>query len=280
MEAEGIKFITGVNVGVDISVKELIEYYDALILAGGCEQAREIQVPGRDLKGVHLAMEYLSQQNRVNDGRIVENQITAKNKNVIIIGGGDTGSDCVGTANRQGAISVTQLELLPQPPDQRAESTPWPLWPMMLRTSSSHEEGAIRKWSINTKEFKGNKKGEVSALSCIKVNFGGGKLSEIPFSNFELPAELVLIAAGFVHPVKDGLISELIQLGLELDSKGNVNAKFGDEDNTFQTNLDKVYACGDMRRGQSLVVWAISEGRKCAASVHKSLMAERMDEAA
>jgi glutamate synthase (NADPH/NADH) small chain len=280
MEAEGVKFITSVDVGIDISVKELLENFDAVILAGGCEHPRNIPIPGRELKGIHFAMEYLPQQNRINDGKIIENQISAKNKNVVIIGGGDTGSDCVGTANRQGALSVTQIELLPQPPDNRAESTPWPFWPMMLRTSSSHEEGAFRKWSINTKEFKGNKKGEVSGLSCVKVKFENGKLTEIPFSNFELPAELVLIAAGFVHPIKNGLISELVELGLELDARGNVNAKFGDEEDTFKTNLDKVYACGDIRRGQSLVVWAISEGRKCAASVHKNLVAERIEEAA
>jgi glutamate synthase (NADPH/NADH) small chain len=278
MEAEGVKFITSINVGIDVYVKELLENFDAIILAGGCEQPRNIRIPGRDLKGIHYAMEYLTQQNRVNNGKFIENQITAKNKNAVIIGGGDTGSDCVGTANRQGALSVTQIELLPQPPERRSDSTPWPFWPMMLRTSSSHEEGAVRKWSINTKEFKGNKKGEVSGLSCAKVKFENGKLTEIPFSNFELPAELVLIAAGFVHPVKNGLITELVELGLELDARGNVNAKFGDEEDTFKTNLDKVYACGDMRRGQSLVVWAISEGRKCAASVHKNLMAEKMEE--
>ncbi len=280
MKAEGVKFITNVNVGVDIQVKELLENFDALILAGGCEQPRDIPIPGRDLKGIHFAMEYLTQQNRVNDGLIIENQITAKNKNVVIIGGGDTGSDCVGTANRQGALSVTQIELLPQPPVKRAESTPWPSWPMMLRTSSSHEEGANRKWSINTMEFKGNKKGEVTGLSCIKAKFENGKIAEIPFSNFELPAELVLIAAGFVHPDKNGMISELIELGLELDQRGNVKANFGDDEDTFKTNLDKVYVCGDMRRGQSLVVWAISEGRKCAASVHKNLIAEKVEEAA
>ncbi len=280
MKAEGVNFITSSNVGVDISVKELLNQYDSIILAGGSEQPRDIPIPGRDLKGIHFAMEFLPQQNRVNAGDVLSDQISAKGKNVIIIGGGDTGSDCVGTSNRQGALSITQLELLPQPPAKRAESTPWPYWELMLRTSSSHEEGVTRKWSINTKEFKGNDKGEVTALHCVKVKMENGKIVDIPDSDFELPADLVLIAAGFVHPVKKGLISELVELGMQLDGRGNVNAKFGDEEDTFKTNLDKVYACGDMRRGQSLVVWAISEGRKCAASVHKTLMAEMFEEAA
>ena len=280
MKAEGVNFITSTNVGVDISVKELLDKYDSIILAGGSEQPRDIPIPGRDLKGIHFAMEFLPQQNRVNAGDVLSDQISAKGKNVIIIGGGDTGSDCVGTSNRQGALSITQLELLPQPPAKRAESTPWPYWELMLRTSSSHEEGVTRKWSINTKEFKGNNKGEVTALHCVKVKMENGKIVDIPDSDFELPADLVLIAAGFVHPVKNGLISELVELGMQLDGRGNVNAKFGDEEDTFKTNLDKVYACGDMRRGQSLVVWAISEGRKCAASVHKTLMAEMFEEAA
>lgn len=280
MKAEGVNFLTSSNVGVDISVKELLDQYDSIILAGGCEHPSDISIPGRNLKGIHFAMEYLPQQNRVNAGESLQNQISAKNKNVIIIGGGDTGSDCVGTANRQRALSITQLELLPQPPAKRSESTPWPYWALMLRTSSSHEEGVVRKWSINTKEFKGNDKGEVTALHCIKVKMENGKIVDIPTSDFELPADLVLIAAGFVHPVKNGLISELVESGMELDARGNVNAKFGDEEDTFKTNLDKVYTCGDMRRGQSLVVWAISEGRKCAASVHKALMAEKYEEAA
>jgi glutamate synthase (NADPH/NADH) small chain len=278
MKAEGVHFITNTNVGVDISVKELLSQYDSIILAGGCEQPRDIPIPGRNLKGIHFAMEYLPQQNRVNAGESLQNQISAKGKNVIIIGGGDTGSDCVGTANRQGALSITQIELLPQPPATRSESTPWPYWEYMLRTSSSHEEGVTRKWSINTKEFKGNDRGEVTGLHCVKIKMGNGKIIDIPSSNFELPADLVLIAAGFVHPPKNGLISELVEIGMELDGRGNVNAEFGDEEDTFKTNLDKVYACGDMRRGQSLIVWAISEGRKCAASVHKALMVETFEE--
>ena len=278
MKAEGVKFLTSTNVGADIPVKELLNQFDSIILSGGCEEPRDIPIPGRDLKGIHFAMEYLPQQNRVNSGDVLSDQISAKGKNVIIIGGGDTGSDCVGTANRQGALSIAQLELLPQPPVKRSESTPWPYWPLMLRTSSSHEEGVTRKWSINTKEFKGNDKGEVTALNCVKVKMENGKILDIPESDFELPADLVLIAAGFVHPAKNGLINELTDMGMELDRRGNVNAEFGDEEDTFKTNLDKVYACGDMRRGQSLVVWAISEGRKCAASVHKTLMAEMYEE--
>ena len=278
MKVEGVHFITNTNVGVDISVKELLSQYDSIILAGGCEQPRDIPIPGRNLKGIHFAMEYLPQQNRVNAGESLQNQISAKGKNVIIIGGGDTGSDCVGTANRQGALSITQIELLPQPPATRSESTPWPYWEYMLRTSSSHEEGVTRKWSINTKEFKGNDRGEVTGLHCVKIKMGNGKIIDIPSSNFELPADLVLIAAGFVHPPKNGLISELVEMGMELDGRGNVNAEFGDEEDTFKTNLDKVYVCGDMRRGQSLIVWAISEGRKCAASVHKALMVETFEE--
>ena len=280
MTAEGVKFITCTNVGVDIPVKELLDQYDAIILAGGSEQPRDISIPGRELKGIHFAMEYLPQQNRVNAGESLPNQITTKDKNVVIIGGGDTGSDCVGTANRQGAKSITQIELLPQPPVNRSELTPWPYWPLMLRNSSSHEEGVERKWSINTKEFIGNENGEVTGLHCVEIKMENGKTLDIPNTDFNLSAEIVLIAAGFVHPVKNGLISELVEMGLELDQRGNVKAEFGNEKNAHKTNLDKVYVCGDMRRGQSLVVWAISEGRKCAASVHKNLLADKIEEEA
>jgi glutamate synthase (NADPH/NADH) small chain len=280
MTAEGVKFITNTNVGIDIPVKELLSQYDAIILAGGSEQPRDISIPGRELNGIHFAMEYLPQQNRINAGESVTNQITAKDKNVVIIGGGDTGSDCVGTANRQGARSITQIELLPQPPENRSELTPWPYWPLMLRTSSSHEEGAERKWSVNTKKFIGNENGEVTGLHCVEIKIGNGKILDIPNTDFNLSGELVLIAAGFVHPLKNGLISELVEMGLELDQRGNVKAEFGNEKNAHKTNLEKVYACGDMRRGQSLVVWAISEGRKCAASVHKNLISDKIEEEA
>jgi glutamate synthase (NADPH/NADH) small chain len=271
MAIEGVEFKTKVNVGKDISVKELIDSNDAVILAGGSERPRDIVVPGRELKGIHFAMEYLVLQNKVNAGDNLTHVISAKDKDVIVLGGGDTGSDCVGTANRQGAKSVTQIELLPQPPIDRPENTPWPYWPMILRTSSSHEEGADRKWSVNTKEFKGNGKGEVTSLLCTKIKFENGKIVDEPGTEFELKADLVLIAAGFVHPEKSGLIEELEKLGMQLDARGNVKADFGDEENAHATSLPKVFACGDMRRGQSLVVWAIAEGRKCAASVHKAL---------
>ena len=278
MGIEGIEFKTGINIGIDIPVKQLIDEFDAVILAGGSEKPRDISIPGRELKGIHFAMEFLPQQNKVNAGYEVPDQITAKDKNVLILGGGDTGSDCVGTSNRQGAKSVTQIELLPMPPHERPLNTPWPYWPMILRTSSSHEEGTERMWSINTKSFSGNEKGEVSELNCIKIKFENGKIVDIPGTEFKLKADLVLIAAGFVHPLHDGMINELKEIGLELDNRGNVKADFGDDENSHTTNINKVYVCGDMRRGQSLVVWAISEGRKCAAAVHKNLMQENIIE--
>ncbi|MFO7446951.1 MAG: glutamate synthase subunit beta [Ignavibacteriaceae bacterium] len=272
MEAEGVTFKTNIHVGVDVSTKELLQNFDAVVLAGGSEKPRDISIPGRQLKGIHFAMEFLPQQNKINAGDMVENQISAKGKHVVVIGGGDTGSDCVGTSNRQGAVSVTQLEVLPQPPKDRPENAPWPFYPMILRTSSSHEEGAVRKWAVNTKEFTGNENGEVTLLKCNEVKFESGKFIDIPGTEFELQADLVLIAAGFVHPVKEGMLAELQELGLELDNRGNVKAEFGTE-NAHATTVNKVFACGDMRRGQSLIVWAIAEGRKCAEAVHKLLMA-------
>lgn len=278
MAAEGVVFRSGVNIGVDISAKELVKKFDAVVLAGGSEKPRDIQIPGRELKGIHFAMEFLPLQNKVNAGDDLENQIIATGKDVVIIGGGDTGSDCVGTSNRQGAKSVTQLEVLPMPPSDRAESTPWPFWPLILRTSSSHEEGAERKFSINTTEFIGNENGEIKSLKCCETKFENGKFVDIPGTEFEIPAGLVLIAAGFIHPVYDGMLEQLKDEGLELDSRGNVKALFGDEENSFSTSVKKVFACGDMRRGQSLIVWAISEGRKCAAAVHKSLQEISIEE--
>ena len=280
MTFEGVEFRTNVNVGVDVSAKELVDKFDAVILAGGSEQPRDIPIPGRELKGIHFAMEFLPQQNKVNAGDSVEEQISAKGKNVIILGGGDTGSDCVGTSNRQDAKSVTQIELMPQPPQARAESTPWPYWPMKLRTSSSHEEGAVRKWSIITKEFVGNENGEVVGIKGNEIKFEDGKFEDIPGTEFELKADLVLIAAGFVHPLHEGMIEELKEAGLELDKRGNVKADFGDNENAHATSMDKVFACGDMRRGQSLIVWAIAEGRKCAAAVHKTLTKIKLEEEA
>lgn len=274
MAIEGVEFKTGVNVGVDISAKQLLDMYDAVVLAGGSEKPRDIQILGRDSKGIYFAMEFLTQQNKVNAGEKINERISAEGKNVVVIGGGDTGSDCVGTSNRQGAKSVTQIEIMPQPPAERSENTPWPYWPLMLRTSSSHEEGVARKWSINTKSFKKNENGEVIALECNEVKFENGKFIDVPGTEFEITAELVLIAAGFVHPIHNGLIDELVEMGMELDKRGNVKAEFGLDDNAHATTLPKVFACGDMRRGQSLIVWAIAEGRKCAVAVHKALMQE------
>ncbi|MFZ1082650.1 MAG: glutamate synthase subunit beta [Candidatus Kryptoniota bacterium] len=271
MTIEGVEFQTGVNVGADVSAKELLEKYDAVILAGGSEKPRDISIPGRELRGIYFAMEFLPQQNKVDAGDEVKNQLSAKGKDVVIIGGGDTGSDCVGTSNRQEAKSITQIEVLPMPPQDRPDSTPWPYWPMILRTSSSHEEGVSRKWSVNTKAFKGNENGEVTTLLCNEVKFENGKLIDVPGTDFELKADLVLIAAGFVHPVHEGLINELTGIGLELDQRGNVKAGFGDSEDAHATSVKKVFACGDMRRGQSLVVWAIAEGRKCASAVHDFL---------
>jgi glutamate synthase (NADPH) small chain len=278
MAIEGVVFKTGVNVGKDIPAKELIDKYDAVVLAGGCEKPRDINIPGRELKGIYFAMDYLIRQNKINAGDTVKDYINAKGKNVIVIGGGDTGSDCVGTANRQGAKSVTQIELLSKPPEERPENTPWPYWPAILRTSTSHEEGADRRWSVNTIAFKGNKKGEVTSLSCVEIKFENGKIENISGTEFELKADLVLIAAGFVHPVKEGLIDELVSCGLELDQRGNVKAEFGDEGKAHATSISKVFTCGDMRRGQSLVVWAIAEGRKCAGAVHNYLSDPVWDE--
>lgn len=268
MQIEGVTFKTNVHVGKDIHAKELIENYDAVILAGGSEKPRDINIPGRELKGIYFALEYLTDSNRVVAGEYHQNKISAKNKNVVVIGGGDTGSDCVGTANRQGAKSITQIELLPKPPLQRTENSPWPYWPTILRTSTSHEEGAERMWSVNTTSFKGNENGEVVALNCVQVKFENGKLINVPGTEFELKADLVLIAAGFLSPEPNGMIEQFKELGLELDERGNVKAKFGDEENSFQTSIPNVFSCGDMRRGQSLVVWAIAEGRKCANAVH------------
>ena len=274
MKAEGVEFKTGMNVGVDISARKLVDEFDAVVLAGGSEKPRDIAIPGRELRGIHFAMEFLPQQNKLNAGDHVPDQLTAAGKDVVVVGGGDTGSDCVGTSNRQGARSVTQIEVLPMPPKDRPAASPWPYWPMILRTSSSHEEGVERKWSINTKSFRGNEKGEVTALACVQTKFENGKFVDLPGTEFDLKADLVLIAAGFLHPVHEGLLNELKEIGLELDPRGNVKAEFGDAENAHATTVNKVFACGDMRRGQSLVVWAIAEGRKCAAAVHNYLTRE------
>jgi glutamate synthase (NADPH) small chain len=271
MTIEGVEFKTKVNVGKDISAKELMERFNAVILAGGSERPRDIQIPGREFKGIYFAMDYLTKQNKLNAGDKITELINAEDKKVIILGGGDTGSDCVGTANRQKASHITQLELMPKPPEVRSDSNPWPYWPLILRTSSSHEEGTLRKWGINTKLFKGNSKGEVTSLFCNEVKFENGKFVEVPETEFEIEADLVVIAAGFLYPERKGLIDELVEMGMELDLKGNIKAVFGDDENAHATSLNKVFACGDMRRGQSIVVWAIAEGRKCAAAVHRYL---------
>jgi glutamate synthase (NADPH/NADH) small chain len=285
MEAEGIQFKTGVNVGVDLRAKDLMEQFDLVMLTGGSTVPRDLPIPGRDLKGIYPAMEFLSQQNKRNASRPVEvdhqgmpygdGELWATGKNVVVIGGGDTGSDCVGTSNRHGATSVTQIELMPMPPKERATNTPWPNWPMMLRTSTSHEEGCERQWSINTKAFIGDENGNLKALRLVDLTWKneGGKMQmvELPGSERDVPCELALLAAGFLHPQHNGLLDDL---GLEYDERGNVKT------NKYQTSTNpKVFAAGDMRRGQSLVVWAISEGREAARAADCYLMGETRLEA-
>ena len=271
MKQEGVKIRTGMEVGKDISKDEIMETFDAIILSGGSEIPRDLNVPGRELDGVHFAMDFLTQQNRrVSREKINKiGEITAKNKHVIVIGGGDTGSDCVGTSFRQGAKTVTQLEIMPQPPDKENKSLTWPNWPMKLRTSTSHEEGASRDFSVTTKNFTGTGS-SVSEMEIVKVewencNDGKMRMNELGTTRNSIPADLVLLAMGFIHPVHDGIIKDL---SVDLDSRGNVKAN---TDN-YKTSNNKVFVAGDMRRGQSLVVWAIREGRQCARSVDEFLM--------
>jgi glutamate synthase (NADPH/NADH) small chain len=270
MAAEGVTFRPSTNVGVDLPVDALRQQFDATVLAGGATWPRDLPVPGRELKGIHFAMEFLPQQNKVVAGDTIANQITANGKRVVILGGGDTGSDCLGTSNRQGAISVHQFELLPQPPDTRTEDiAPWPYWPMILRTSSSHEEGVIRDWSINTKRFSGDGHGNVKKLHGVRLEWvkgdnGRPAMREIPGSEFEMDCDLVLLALGFLGPEKPGLLTDL---GVQLNERGNVAV-----DTSWMSTVPGVFACGDMRRGQSLVVWAIWEGRECACGVDQFLM--------
>lgn len=263
MKAEGVTFLTNAHVGVNIPIETLTEHYDAILLCGGSEQPRDLKIPGRELNGVHFAMEFLPQQNHRNEGDVVDERtaITAKGKNVIIIGGGDTGADCLGTSLRQGAKSVHQFEIMPKPPESRAAITPWPLWPLQLRTESSHEEGGLRDWSINSIKFTGDENGNVKQLHCVRVG-APPKFEVIPNSEFALDADLVLLAMGFLGPVRNGMIE---QLGLALDPRGNIATT------DFQSSVEGIFAAGDMRRGQSLVVWAISEGRKAAEAVDKYL---------
>src|SRR5579862_3600611 len=265
MQAEGVVFHYGALVGGNVDAKKLVGEYDAVVLTGGAEKGRDLPVPGRDLKGVHFAMDYLPQQNRRVSGESAETAepISAKGKHVVVIGGGDTGSDCIGTSIRQGALSVTNFEIMPQPPEHENKPLTWPNWPLKLRTSSSHEEGAERDFAVTTTRFSGAN-GAVQKLHCMRVD---DKIKPISGSDFEIKADLVLLAMGFVHPVHEGLVKSL---GLKLDQRGNVAASTDD----YRTSTDKVFTAGDMRRGQSLVVWAIREGRQAAHAVDKFLMGE------
>ncbi len=281
MEDEGITFICNANVGVNVNVNDLLREYNAIVLAGGSTVPRDLPVPGRSLKGVHFAMQFLKQQNKRNaeidpfanegvESNIYAEPLIAAGKNVVVIGGGDTGSDCVGTSNRHGAASVTQFELLPKPPDGRPSTMPWPSYPMLLKVTSSHEEGALRHWAIATKQFLGDEHGNLRALKVVDLEWrsnpdgGPAQFSEVSGSERELPCELALLAMGFMHPQHDGLLDEL---EVEKDARGNVKAT----EKNYQTNLSKIFTAGDMRRGQSLVVWAISEGRECARRVDEFL---------
>jgi len=270
MQAEGVVFRPNTHIGLTIPIKSLVDDYDAVVLAGGSEKPRDLPVPGRELRGVHFAMEFLPQQNKRVAGDTIPEEISlsAEGKHVIVIGGGDTGSDCIGTSVRHGAASVTQLEILPKPPEKENKSLTWPDWPNKLRTSSSHEEGCQRDWSVATKAFEGQN-GQVTQAHCIRVEWKqeGGRwvMNEIPGSEFTLKADLVLLAMGFLHPVHEGMLKGL---GVEMDERGNVRANTLD----YKTSLEKVFTAGDMRRGQSLVVWAIREGRQAARAVDEYLM--------
>lgn len=273
MRVEGVEFRTGVEVGHDLSASALLSDFDAVCLSGGAMRARDLEVPGRNLGGVHFAMDYLTQQNRINAGDSIPPslRISAKDKRVVIIGGGDTGSDCLGTTHRQGAKEVFQFELLPQPPPGRDASTPWPLWPMMLRTSHAHEEGCQREWSVSTTRLSG-KEDRVTRLHAVRTEMkkaDGGRMAfvEIPGTEFELETDLVLLAMGFVGPEQGGLLADL---GVRLDSRGNVAV-----DENYQTSVEGVFAAGDMKRGASLIVWAIREGRDAARGIDRFLRARK-----
>ncbi|GGB96605.1 glutamate synthase subunit beta [Pseudoduganella buxea] len=280
MEAEGVKFRLSTLVGKDfpatvnnwaketIFPEDLRKEFDAVVIAGGAEQPRDLPVPGRELKGVHFAMDFLPLQNKVNAGDKVKDQIKATGKHVVVIGGGDTGSDCVGTSNRHGAASITQFELMPMPPEQENKPMVWPYWPTKLRTSSSHEEGCERDWAVATKRLEG-KNGKVEKLVACRVEWKDGKMQEVPNSEFEMKADLVLLAMGFVSPVQQVLDA----FGVDKDGRGNARATT-DGDGCYHTNQPGVFAAGDIRRGQSLVVWAIREGRQCARAVDEFLMGE------
>jgi glutamate synthase (NADPH/NADH) small chain len=272
LEEEGVVFKCNANVGYNISINDLLREFQSIVLAGGSTIPRNLDIPGRNLKGIYYAMDFLKQQNkRVTNLPVEDEDIFASGKNVVVIGGGDTGSDCVGTSNRHGAATITQFELLPKPPESRTPIMPWPTYPMVLKTTSSHEEGAHRHWAIATKEFLGDEAGNLRALKVVDLEWkiaADGRPTqfvEVPHSDREIPCELTLLAMGFVHPQHEGLLQEL---DIELDERGNVKASEKD----FQTNISKIFTAGDMRRGQSLVVWAISEGRECARKVDEYLM--------
>ncbi len=266
LRAEGTEFRTGVEVGVDVPVGDLQAEYDAVVLAGGATQSRDLPIPGRELDGVHQAMEYLPWSNRAQEGDlgVDEVPISAKGKKVVIIGGGDTGADCLGTANRQGAEIVHQFEIMPEPPKERGPNNPWPTYPMIFRTTSAHDEGVERVYSVNTERFLGGDDGRVRALKAHEVEFVDGRFEKVEGTDFELEIDLVLLAMGFVGPEREGMLD---QLDVDLTDRGNVA-----RDDDYATSVDGVWVCGDMGRGQSLIVWAIAEGRACAAAVDEALM--------
>ncbi len=269
MQSEGVVLKASTEVGVHVSVESLKENFDAIVLSGGAEDPRQLTIPGAEMSGVRLAMEFLTQQNKRNAGddetrAAPRGTLTATGKHVIVIGGGDTGSDCVGTSNRQGAASVTQIEIMPKPPEKEDKALSWPNWPLKLRTSTSHDEGCDRDWAINARRVIGED-GKVTGLECVRVEWNGGKMEEVAGSEFVLKADLILLAMGFVGPVKAGLVD---QAGVDLDGRGNVAANVID----YRTSDPQIWACGDMRRGQSLVVWAIREGRQAARAVDEALM--------
>jgi len=265
MTEEGVIFRTNVDIGRTITADQLRADFDAVVLCIGSRKPRDLEVPGRELSGIHFAMDFLTQQNKRVAGDVVpdEGAILATGKNVIVIGGGDTGSDCIGTSHRQGAASVTSFEIMPRPPEERAGSTPWPLWPLKLRTSSSHEEGGERDWSVSTESVSGEN-GKITKLHCVKVAFKGGKFERVAGSEFDIPADLVLLAMGFIHPEHPGIVEGL---GLTINNRGNIQV-----DGNFATNQKGVFAAGDCQRGQSLIVWAIAEGRKAARAADIFLM--------
>ncbi|MGZ8423212.1 MAG: glutamate synthase subunit beta [Nitrospira sp.] len=274
MQAEGVEFRPNSHLGGGIPASQLLAEFDAVVLAGGAEHPRDLPVPGRDLSGIHFAMDFLTQQNARTAGGVVDatRAILAAGSRVVVIGGGDTGSDCVGTSIRQGAASVTQFEILPRPPEREDKDLTWPDWPLKLRTSTSHEEGCERDWSVSTKAFHGH--GRVEALELVRVDWekardGIWQLRQREGSEFYVETDLVLLAMGFAHPRNEGLLREL---GVELDVRGNVKAESDAQSGSYQTSIPQVFTCGDMRRGQSLVVWAIREGRQCARSVDEMLM--------